>query len=236
MKICIIHGSPRKGNTYKAVQIVKEAMLKKGKVEFIEYFLPKDTPHFCRGCFACFEKGEEHCPHAQYVQPIAQSMREADGIILSSPVYVLAENGAVKALLDHYGYMFMVHRPMPEMFSKIGMVISTTAGAGTGYAMKTIARSFNFWGMKRIYKCGLTLSAKEWEEMKLEKQQKFKGKLHRKADQFYRAVENRKKLSPRIFTRLLFMVMRRMVFSFPNRLDQEYWKDKGWDNPRNTPF
>lgn len=65
MRICIIHGSPRKGNTFKATEILKKEMQNNGKVKFAEYFLPKDMPHFCCGCFTCFEKGEDRCPHAQ---------------------------------------------------------------------------------------------------------------------------------------------------------------------------
>lgn len=34
MKVCIINGSPRKGNTYKATSIFKEELKKNGDVEF----------------------------------------------------------------------------------------------------------------------------------------------------------------------------------------------------------
>ncbi len=74
MKITIIHGSPRKGNTYEAANIVKEEMEKHDEIEFKEYFLPNDMPEFCRGCFSCFFKGESFCPHAKYVQPIVSDM------------------------------------------------------------------------------------------------------------------------------------------------------------------
>ena len=45
---------------------------------------------------------------------------EADLIILASPVYVYHVTGAMKALLDHYGYMWMAHRPEEAMFKKTG--------------------------------------------------------------------------------------------------------------------
>lgn len=177
MKICIVHGSPRKGNTYKAAQIFKDQMGKNGEVEFTEFFLPKDMPEFCCGCFTCFDKGEDKCPHSEYTQPIIKSIRESDGIIFTSPVYVLAESGAIKSFLDHYGYQYLSHRPMEEMFSKVGMVISTTAGAGTRHSIKTITRNLDWWGIKRVYNCGLRIFAKNWEDMKFERQLKFQRKL-----------------------------------------------------------
>lgn len=237
MRICVVHGSPRKGNTYKAVEIFKEELRKKGEVEFTEFLLPKDMPKFCCGCFLCFEKGEEKCPHAQYVQPIAGAMREADGLIFSSPVYVLAESGAVKALLDHFGYIFIPHRPMEEMFSKVAMVISTTAGAGTNHSTKTVARSLRYWGVKRIYKYGCALNAKEWHEMKPQRREKVEGEIRGKANQFYKAVEKRGQLSTPIFTRIIFRLMRGMLGGYADgQTDKEYWREKGWLDGKCKPF
>ncbi|MFW6026651.1 MAG: flavodoxin family protein [Candidatus Woesearchaeota archaeon] len=177
MKICVIHGSPRKGNTFKVSEFFKNELLKNERVEFIEYFLPADMPHFCNGCFTCFEKGEDKCPHADYVQPIASSLKEADGIIITTPVYVMAESAQIKALLDHLGYIFIPHRPMEEMFSKVAMVISTTAGAGTGKAMKTISRSLFYWGIKKTIKGGFSLFAKNWVDIDIKSRKRLKRKL-----------------------------------------------------------
>lgn len=237
MKVCIINGSPRKGNTYNATLIFKEELQKNGDVEFVEIFLPKDMPHFCSGCFNCFEKGEDKCPHAQYIQPIAEAMREADGIIITSPVYVLAENGQVKALLDHFGYMYIPHRPREEMFSKVAMVISTTAGAGTGNAIKTISRSLGYWGVRRIYKCGLAMFAISWDAMKRKKQNKFNDILVKKAKKFYKVMKKRKNISPRIFTKILFTAMKIMISKYPDdNPDKIYWKQKGWIEGGKSPF
>lgn len=237
MKICIINGSPRKGNTYRATQIFKEQMKKNGDIEFIEFFLPKDMPVFCCGCYNCFEKGADKCPHAQYTQPIINAIREADGIVMTSPVYVLAESGGVKAFLDHFGYIYMPHRPMEEMFSKVAMVISTTAGGGTGHAIKTISRSLNYWGVKRLQKYGLRLFAKNWDDMKSEKQQKFEKILNKKANKFYKTVENRKQLHQKLFTKFMFSIMKKMMSSYENgHLDKEYWTQKGWINGQSRPF
>ncbi len=237
MKICIINGSPRKGNTYKATQIFKARLENKEKIEFTEFFLPRDLPHFCCGCYNCFERSEDKCPHARYTLPMEQAMKEADAIIITSPVYVLAESGAVKAFLDHYGYMYLPHRPMEEMFSKVGMVISTTAGAGTALTIKTISKSLSYWGVKRVFKCGLRLLDKNWEDMKPKKQRKFEEKLFKKADKFYKAVREKDKLHTRIHTRFVFMMIKKMLSGCEDtHTDKKYWINKGWVNGQNKPF
>lgn len=229
MKICIIHGSPRKGNTFKATEIFKEELKKYDNFEFEEYFLPKDMPHFCCGCYACFDKGPEKCPHAQYVQPIVNSIKEAYGLIVTSPVFCLAESGAVKALLDHMSYLFMNHKPMEEMFTKVAMVISTTAGYGTDYAIKPISRAFRFWGMRRVVKCGLRIYAKNWNDMSPEKQQQFEDTMQKKAQKFYKILNSRNNLQPYIFTRAYFYICRKLLNSFSDgNTDKEYWREKGW--------
>ena len=42
MKICILYGSPRKKNTYAAVQQIKERLRLHEEVEFVEYILQKE--------------------------------------------------------------------------------------------------------------------------------------------------------------------------------------------------
>ena len=229
MKLCVINGSRRGGSTEHAAKLFKAALLKQGPVEFIEFYLPKDMPEFCVGCFNCFFKGQEKCPHARYTLPMLEAMREADGLLFTTPVYVLAESAQMKAMLDHFGTLFMVHRPMPEMFSKVAMVISTTAGAGTRKSIGTVARSLRYWGVRRIRSCGMALYAVKWEEMKPQKRARFEKKLADQARAFYREVSNRERLPVRLWTRMFFAMMRKMVGSdAQDNLDRVYWQEKGW--------
>ncbi|WP_411656093.1 flavodoxin family protein [Anaeromassilibacillus sp. SJQ-1] len=154
MKICILYGSPRKKNTYAAVQVIKEQLNRLGKVDYNEYFLQTESHDFCCGCYTCIEGHEEKCPHAAHVQPVIQAMRDADGLIFATPVYVMDMTAQMKAFLDHTGYFYMVHRPYPEMFQKSALVISTAAGGGTKDANASIARSLKHWGVRRIFPVG----------------------------------------------------------------------------------
>ncbi|WP_207637899.1 hypothetical protein [Clostridium pasteurianum] len=83
--------------------------------------------------------------------------------------------------------------------------------------------------IKRIYKCGLTIFAKNWGEMKEKKQNKFNDILIKKANKFYKVMKKRKHIHTRIFTKLLFTLMKIMISKFPDdNSDKIYWKEKGW--------
>ena len=155
------------------------------QIDFTEFFLPKDMPNFCTGCFNCFLKGEEHCPHYEYTKPIVTAIIEADGIILSSPVYGFNVTGAMKILIDHLCYLWMVHRPNELMFQKIAMIISTTAGAGISNTLKAIKTPLNFMGVKQIHSFGVAIAAASWNDVSENKKQSIEKRLNKKAVLFY---------------------------------------------------
>jgi multimeric flavodoxin WrbA len=237
MKVCIIHGSPRKGNTYKATLLFIKELREHDSIELSEFYLHKDMPYFCNGCFTCVDKGEQDCPHSNNVQPILAKMIESDGIIFTSPTYALAESAQIKSLLDHLSYIFISHRPIKEMFSKVAYIITTTAGSGTVRVISTIARSLRYWGILRIQKRGLSLMSKTWDDMKLKKQEKFKSILKRDAKKYYRTCINRHKISPKIFTKLIYNLMKAMISGYSDdHTDKKYWLENGWINGKCSPF
>lgn len=229
MKICIIHGSPRKKNTYTAVQIAKETLDQYEANDYTEFFLPKDMPQFCLGCFTCFYKSEHHCPHANYIQPIVEAMKAADGIILSTPVYVMGESAQIKAFLDHLGYLYLIHRPEPVMFKKTAMILSTTAGAGTNHATRTVARSLKYWGIPKIIQIGLVMQAENWKDINIKRKQKYEKKLSKQSKTFYNYMKNKDKRSMTPFARILFEVSKKLKKEGKTtEADKIYWDKQGW--------
>ena len=91
MKIVILYGSPRKGDTYEIVDKVKSQLnvLSTDHLEFDEVFLTDYDYGFCKGCYNCFEFGEDKCPHYNQINPIIDKIKACDGLIVTSPVYVL---------------------------------------------------------------------------------------------------------------------------------------------------
>ncbi|NMB26069.1 MAG: hypothetical protein GX986_11110 [Firmicutes bacterium] len=67
-----------------------------------------------------------------------------------------------------------------------------------------------------------------WDDMRPSKQERIDRALARKAKRFHKAMEDREKLRPRLFTRILFAGLR-MMFNYPDgHPDKEYWRTKGW--------
>ena len=162
MKITIIHGQSHKSSTYHIARMVAE----KTGGDITEFFLPNDFNQFCCGCANCFTTSEKDCPHYQQLSPITKAIDEADVLILASPVYVFHATGAMKALLDHYGWRWMVHSPEGSMFTKQAVVISTAAGSGMKSTNKDMADSLWFWGVPKIYKYGKAVQETCWDNVK----------------------------------------------------------------------
>ena len=229
MKVTVINGNARQGSTWHSTDAIVQELMRCGNVEKTEFFLPRDMPHFCAGCYSCFYKGEQACPHAQSVQPIAQSILDADVVILTSSVYAMDVTGQMKALLDHLCYMWMSHRPNPRMFGKVGLAVATTAGAGLGHTAKTMRSSLKFWGAARVLSCKVAVSAMKWSdvtEKKKERIQKNAKKLARKITGF---VERGDRLRAPLFRSFFMTIMKGMMSKNTwNPRDRQHWEDYGW--------
>lgn len=224
MEICIVHGSPRKKNTYAAVQEVKKSLLCLGEVQFTEFYLQEEQVEFCRGCFSCILGREKKCPHAETVQPIIEALLRADGVIFATPVYVLDMTAQMKAFFDHTGYFFMVHRPYPAFFQKPAWVISTAAGGGTKDTNRSVARILRYWGISRIFCTGISIYAMGWDGIPAERKRKLERQLQKTAGRFYRTLQ--KKPGASLRTHILFAAMKRIQRK--DSVDWCYWKEQGW--------
>ena len=111
-------------------------------------------------------KGEHTCKDAEYIQKISASLLEADLIVMTSPAYVMHTTGSMKALLDHFSYLWMPHRPAPEMFTKRAVIITQCLGAGAKSAAKDIKHSLSWWGISKItIFTGKLMRAIIWENL-----------------------------------------------------------------------
>ncbi len=75
MKKCLVlHGSPRRGNTYKATMLVVDELAKQPDWDF-EHIRIKDLNlPFCLGCFTCILNDENKCPHTGILSPILRKI------------------------------------------------------------------------------------------------------------------------------------------------------------------
>lgn len=225
MKITIIHGQNHKGCSYHVSRSLVEKLTTDDNIS--EFFLPKDMPEFCIGCYTCLIKGKEYCPHYKYMKPITESILKSDLLIFTTPVYCLRTTGAMKALLDHYFTWFVVHRPKEEMYFKKAVIISSGAGNGMRQAAKDIKDSLFYWGISdiRIYK--LRSLAMSWSDVNNERREKIENdmiKLAKKIKNNY----GKERVSLRCKVVFYLMRMSQKKDMESGTKDNEYWIEKGW--------
>ena len=223
MKVLIINGTNHKGSTYSIARITAEKITSAENIS--EVFLPRDFDEFCCGCTNCFIKGAEKCPHAAKLKPITELIDNSDVIIFASPVYVYHCTGQMKALLDHYGWRWMAHRPEEKMFSKQAVVVSTAAGAGVKSTMKDMADSCFFMGIPQTYRLGIAVRATDWNGVS----PKIKASINAKADSIAKKILKRQgKVPVSLKTKGFFKIMSLVQRSGWNEADKNYWNEKGW--------
>lgn len=138
MKVLAIMGSPRKkGNTFKAVERVKNTLVNMDeKLDFEFLFLADCRLEMCKGCFTCFAKGEDKCPLKDERDLIYSKMMEADGIIIAAPTYAMGVPALMKNFIDRFAYT--LHRPC--FFDKVFLAVSTVGGVmGVKQALTQLA-------------------------------------------------------------------------------------------------
>ncbi|HZK52766.1 MAG TPA: flavodoxin family protein [Desulfosporosinus sp.] len=122
MKILVIIGSPRKGNTYHTVQKIEQYHRRITDCEYEYLFLKDINFNLCKGCFVCISKGEEHCPLIDDRDLIIQKIDSADGVILASPNYAANVPWLMKNCIDRFAYT--CHRP--RYFNQKFMLLVTS--------------------------------------------------------------------------------------------------------------
>ena len=106
MKILAICGSPHRGNTYSALNSIKEDY---PDIDYKIIMLNEIDLKPCLGCYACIRLGEEKCPLKDDRDMIIQEMHDADGVLFASPVYVNFISALMKTYIERTA--FLSHRP-----------------------------------------------------------------------------------------------------------------------------
>lgn len=99
MKVMMINGSPnKKGCTFTALGEVAAELERHGIESEIRHIGNKPIAG-CQACMACWETG--FCVFkADPVNELGDALKEADALVIGSPVYYAGPNGALCALLD----------------------------------------------------------------------------------------------------------------------------------------
>lgn len=98
MKVLMFNGSPNpNGNTATALAEMEKIFVKEG-FECETITLGNQTIKGCQGCGACFKLGK--CVTDDVVNECIPKFKEADVVIIGSPVYFASANGTLVSFLD----------------------------------------------------------------------------------------------------------------------------------------
>jgi multimeric flavodoxin WrbA len=221
MKILVILGSPRKGESFWGITQMEERFKSYSDVE-IEYAWLKDmTLKDCLGCHACILMGESKCPLKDDTAVLQQKMMEADGVIITSPVYSMHVSALLKKPIDHFSYLW--HRP--RFFGKYAMGL-VSGGGQFKETLDYIKLNTTNWGFTYVTGVGVA----HHEALTPKYAAKQEKDLRNAADMFYQAIKSQKHPTPSLSDLIRFRVWRinARYLKESNPVDNAYWTEKGW--------
>lgn len=149
MKYIALIGSNRKRNCYKITALLSE-MFKEGGVEVEYIFLGQMRLDYCRGCGICVDDAKR-CPLNDDFFHIMKKLEEAQGIIISSPVYIYRESGLIKNFFDRAYYLHF----KPSFFDKVAIVLSVAGRKGLRDVLDYLELNMLSWGCRVAGRVGV---------------------------------------------------------------------------------
>lgn len=140
MKVLILNGSPRiNGNTTIAINEMKNIFEKENiKTDIIQIGTKP-----IRGCMACgYCKKEEKCVYNDEINDIAIKFKEADGLVIASPVYYASANATLIACLDRLFYSTNFDKSM-----KVGASVVCCRRGGASSTFDELNKYFTITNM-----------------------------------------------------------------------------------------
>ena len=140
MKVLILNGSPKAdGNTAIALKEMETVFAQEGFQTEIVRVGHLDI-HGCVGCATCYKTG--NCVFDDVVNELSEKLREADGLVLGSPVYYASANGTLISLLDRLFYSSRFDKTM-----KVGASVAVARRGGCSATFDQLNKYFTISGM-----------------------------------------------------------------------------------------
>lgn len=140
MKVLMLNGSPRaNGNTSLALREIASVLEKEGvETEIVQ--VGHLAVRGCVACLSCRKTGE--CVVDDIVNELAEKLKEADGMVVASPVYYAAANSTLTAVLDRLFYSSSFDKRM-----KVGASVAVARRGGTTATFDQLNKYFAISGM-----------------------------------------------------------------------------------------
>ncbi len=140
MKVLMINGSPRVGGN---TSIALNEMLKVFEAEGVEAEIVQIGNKDIRGCIACGSCGKNgKCVFDDVVNELAVKFKEADGLVLASPVYYASANATLIACLDR-----LFHSAKFDKTMKVGASVVSARRGGLSATFDELNKYFTISGM-----------------------------------------------------------------------------------------
>ena len=140
MKVLILNGSPKaNGNTAIALKEMEIVFLQEGiEVETVQ--VGDKNIRGCVSCYGCGKTGK--CVYDDMVNEVAEKLRDADGLVLGSPVYFASANATLVALLDRLFFSAPY-----DMTMKVGASVAVARRGGCSATFDQLNKYFTICGM-----------------------------------------------------------------------------------------
>lgn len=208
-KVIALHASRRKMNTFKLLQQLQQELAGHNvEVEVLSLYDYKLND--CIGCEKCILRGE--CIHQDDAQMLMDKMEGADGIILSSPVYLKQVSGKLKDFIDRTCKWY--HRPV--LYGKPVICVATTKGSGLKSTLSYLQSVAIQWGAMPAGRIGRTIRNMD------------SAVTQKELSEFIRLLNAPQKYRPSLSILIEFEVQKALA-KYLGGLDAGYWKEKGWD-------
>ena len=126
----ILNGSPRRnGNTSALIKAFIECAESAGNTA-VEFFLDGMNIHGCKGCFGGGKNPDSPCVQKDYMDKIYPVYKEADIVVLASPLYYWTISGQLKSAFDR---LFAVAECNADYANPVKESVLLMAAEGNGY-------------------------------------------------------------------------------------------------------
>lgn len=206
--IVVLHSSKRKVNTYGILE--QMASILEGNdcsVEIISLYDMQISD--CIGCERCIIK--DKCVLNDQTKEVMDKIALADGVIISSPVYLLQVSGKLKTFIDRTCAWY--HRPL--LVGKPVLSVATTKGSGLKDTLAYLDKVCAQWGGMSAGQVGRNIRTINNPVTLAE------------LSRFITLLNNPKCYKPTV-SELIGYEVQKSLAVFLGGLDSEYWSDKGW--------
>ncbi len=157
MKVIAINGSPRKKwNTATLLEKALEGAETEGAETEIIHLYDLNFKG-CTSCFACkLKDGKSYgkCAMKDELTHVLDKLKDADAVILGSPIYLGNSTGEMRSFMERYIFPFLVYsNDLPSLYPK-------NIPVGFIYTMGVKEENFDMFGLNKIIELNETLATR----------------------------------------------------------------------------